>query len=940
MEENEFDDEYGSARIFVGRDEESLFARGEDDALIRYVKPTLEKFKEMVTVIIDGESVTVPKAKPQTDAQGNPKRDRDGQFIPRDTTIYDAAMALVDKGAFSKEEMESRIPVLCHLKHLDPIAVCRMCSVQVSNIKRGKFTAGRKLVPACQHRVEDKMAVQSRLGPRDPEAFRQLLASAFGIKQEELPRADSITKASELVQKATRFLGELLVADHLHADPERGDRYLNELQNVATVVEATDSNRFSLNLRGANSRNEKLHPKSRPIELPVLSKTDRAPTKELPATNSFDQPPDHFVPSKDFPYSSRTVNVDHDRCIVCDRCVRSCSEVKPFRVIGHTGKGYRTRISFDLDQLMSGSSCVQCGECMTSCPTGALTLNRRVAPSTTWDVQLPWDPAEPLPSDFLTVEQMQNDVSLSYKKTTVDKEGKETSENIQFNPFRDISYPFLRWNEGAVRRRRLRDKEVICTQGDFGSTAFFLEKGKFEVEIESKEGGAEPETDATGFWSWFGSKKKAAQTSTAKKFTLAAEDALVLGEIACLTKDRRTATVRAVGDVQVLEVTQNVLATLQRSPSARKVLDDIYRRRAIENAIANSPRFKTLSFEQRQVLVRKLASVSEMRHVEPGEVIIKEHDRVGFDVDGVRFLGDLYIIHQGFVKVSKMVEGQERVFGQLNKGIMFGEIALLPDHPVVTKARDELGINPFERTATCSALADVEIIRIPGYQFRKFFHYESNPDRRNEFSKIADQIAIECVKLLTEQRAPLSVEDDRRAEFLRQGIYQGQKMLVLDLTRCTRCDECTRACADSHGDGHSRLLREGLRFGDFLVAASCRSCHQPYCMDGCPVDAIHRDAGKLEILIENHCVGCGLCEKNCPYGSIQMVPRQGGSWKELFADLGQEPKTMAQVARKAVNCDLCHSVGGDPFCVAACPHEAAFRWDDKKLLSKVEERGG
>ena len=33
----------------------------------------------------------------------------------------------------------------------------------------------------------------------------------------------------------------------------------------------------------------------------------------------------------------------------------------------------------------------------------------------------------------------------------------------------------------------------------------------------------------------------------------------------------------------------------------------------------------------------------------------------------------------------------------------------------------------------------------------------------------------------------------------------------------------------------------------FLVATSCRSCHTPYCMDGCPVDAIHRGAQSLEV---------------------------------------------------------------------------------------------
>ena len=159
-----------------------------------------------------------------------------------------------------------------------------------------------------------------------------------------------------------------------------------------------------------------------------------------------------------------------------------------------------------------------------------------------------------------------------------------------------------------------------------------------------------------------------------------------------------------------------------------------------------------------------------------------------------------------------------------------------------------------------------------------------------------------------------------------QGLYQAQKMLVLDLTRCTRCDECTRACADSHEDGHARLLREGLRFGDFLVATSCRSCHKPYCMDGCPVDAIHRRGDHLEVVIEDHCIGCGLCERNCPYGSIRLVanPRFGGDGPALAG------------FRQANNCDLCN--GGEPFCVAACPHEAAFRLDGQALLAEVARR--
>ncbi len=71
--------------------------------------------------------------------------------------------------------------------------------------------------------------------------------------------------------------------------------------------------------------------------------------------------------------SNPVIAVDHDSCILCDRCVRACDDIQGNDVIGRTGKGYSTRIAFDLDDPMGSSSCVTCGECVASCPTGALT---------------------------------------------------------------------------------------------------------------------------------------------------------------------------------------------------------------------------------------------------------------------------------------------------------------------------------------------------------------------------------------------------------------------------------------------------------------------------------------------------------------------------------------------------------------------------------------
>ncbi|MCY0992771.1 formate dehydrogenase subunit alpha [Nannocystis sp. ILAH1] len=77
--------------------------------------------------------------------------------------------------------------------------------------------------------------------------------------------------------------------------------------------------------------------------------------------------------------SSPVIGVDHQACILCDRCVRACDELQSNEVITRSGKGYGAKIAFDLDLPMGSSSCVSCGECMDACPTDAL-VNKPLAP--------------------------------------------------------------------------------------------------------------------------------------------------------------------------------------------------------------------------------------------------------------------------------------------------------------------------------------------------------------------------------------------------------------------------------------------------------------------------------------------------------------------------------------------------------------------------------
>jgi Fe-S-cluster-containing hydrogenase component 2 len=159
------------------------------------------------------------------------------------------------------------------------------------------------------------------------------------------------------------------------------------------------------------------------------------------------------------------------------------------------------------------------------------------------------------------------------------------------------------------------------------------------------------------------------------------------------------------------------------------------------------------------------------------------------------------------------------------------------------------------------------------------------------------------------------------------GLYQGKNLLVLELNRCTRCQECVKACADTHG-GVTRLVLEGNRFGEYLVPSACRSCHDPMCLTGCPVDAIHRRPDRpgsksLAIFIEDHCIGCGLCAHHCPYGSIHMYTKPDGT------------RRAGEPARVATNCDLCESLDGNPRCVYHCPHDAAMRMTGQQLARRV-----
>jgi Fe-S-cluster-containing hydrogenase component 2 len=215
------------------------------------------------------------------------------------------------------------------------------------------------------------------------------------------------------------------------------------------------------------------------------------------------------------------------------------------------------------------------------------------------------------------------------------------------------------------------------------------------------------------------------------------------------------------------------------------------------------------------------------------------------------------------------------------------------------------------RTATCAATDFVQLVRIKADDFARMLE---------EFPEVAEGIT-EVARARRQMDLQLlgRVQQVSLGSFLEQELMQGQNLLLLDLDKCTRCDECVKACQKTHDDGVTRLIRDGLRFENYLVATSCRACLDPLCMTRCPVGSIRRK-NTLDIVIEDWCIGCGNCASDCPYGNINVV--------EVM-----DRKHKAEPRPKAVVCDLCADFA-EPNCVRACPHDAAIRVEPKTFFAR------
>lgn len=82
-------------------------------------------------------------------------------------------------------------------------------------------------------------------------------------------------------------------------------------------------------------------------------------------------PGEHIVKTID--ELSPSIVRDNNKCILCRRCVAACAKTQGVFAIGMQNRGFKTQVGSEFGKSLNDVACINCGQCIAACPTGALT---------------------------------------------------------------------------------------------------------------------------------------------------------------------------------------------------------------------------------------------------------------------------------------------------------------------------------------------------------------------------------------------------------------------------------------------------------------------------------------------------------------------------------------------------------------------------------------
>jgi thioredoxin reductase/Fe-S-cluster-containing hydrogenase component 2 len=383
------------------------------------------------------------------------------------------------------------------------------------------------------------------------------------------------------------------------------------------------------------------------------------------------------------------------------------------------------------------------------------------------------------------------------------------------------------------------------------------------------------------------------------------------GEMSLLSGRPRTEQALA-GEACILVETprRTMLKLMNSNEDVRKGIDWIFIVRELRRHFAPQAALSEL---------RDIASQLKVRRYKAGETVFSEGE-----------IGDgLFILRSGALSLTRKRGAEQTLVAQIPSGQLVGEMALMGDS---------------QRRETATANVASELIELKQAAFVQLA-------RRADSRISALQVAV-SQRVTDNARMQVRPEAGSLMNFMMaEGLGEATDVLIIDESLCIGCDNCEKACAETHG-GISRLDRKaGATFAQVHIPLACRHCEQPHCMKDCPPNAIRRSVTG-EVFIDDTCIGCGNCQSNCPYDVIRMeydAPQKPSllAWLLTGAGpgMGEQPdyrptQAAKDKGKKAVKCDACLSVKSGPACVKACPTGAAIRIGPDQFIDLIEEQRG
>lgn len=400
----------------------------------------------------------------------------------------------------------------------------------------------------------------------------------------------------------------------------------------------------------------------------------------------------------------------------------------------------------------------------------------------------------------------------------------------------------------------------------------------------------------------------------------------MFGEVSALTRSPRNATVIACTAGALLEIRwQGFRELLQYAVALREHVNESYRKNSLFGHLRETDIFQHLHDDQIHELVSNadLQSFGRMQWTSDYRSILKQDIaerilREPLIAQQGDYVDSLWIIRSGFGRVTRRHGVGEQTIEYLGKGRHFGLREIAHNHRAQTQRPWQLSLRAVGYVDAIRLPSDViERLVIPGLPAQLL--PPALAESKAKVSEPTQSPGHQPSRRLETRKS--SLETSLLENLVEHRLINGTQAMVIDLNRCTRCDDCVRACATAH-DNNPRFVRDGRTVENLMFAQACMHCQDPVCMIGCPTGAIARDEQSGVIAINDQtCIGCQTCANSCPYSNIKMVPISDRQGRPIIDQTSQLP------VLQATKCDLCRDQPAGPACQRACPHDALIRID-------------